>query len=78
MGPGLQLSSGLRFRASTGQNIGPVNTGSVNYGAFMPGATQPMESKGAALSPSSPQGLTLWVGVACFAALAIIRYTLPK
>lgn len=75
---GLQLSSGLRFRASTAQAVGQANTGTVNYAAFQPGASQSVESNGAALSPSTPQGLTLWVGAGCLIALCLLRYSLPK
>lgn len=77
-GPGLSLNSGLRFRASTATNLGEANMGTVNTAAFSPGATQSPQSRGQALSPSSPQGLCFWVGAASLIALALIRHSLPK
>jgi hypothetical protein len=77
-GPGLSLSSGLRFRASTARQTPAPNTGTVDYAAFQPGSTQQMQSRGSALSPGDPTGLAFWVGAGCLLALVIIRHTLPK
>jgi hypothetical protein len=77
-GPGLSLNSGLRFRASTAGNLGTPNMGTVDAAAFAPGVTQAPQTRGQALSPSSPVGLTFWVGVGSLVALALIRHSLPK
>ena len=76
---GLQLQSGLRLRAGSGtSSVGTPNTGTVDSAAFAPGRTQQMTGAAQALTPSSPPGLTLWVGVGCLAALVLIRQSLPK
>lgn len=77
-GPGLSLSSGIRFRASSAQVVGQPNMGTVDSAAFSPGATQSPQTRGQALSLSTPQGLTFWVGVGSLLALALIRHSLPK
>lgn len=77
-GPGLSLSSGLRFRASSARQTAPPDTGSVDYAAFQPGATQQMQGRGHALHPGQPFGLTFWVGAVSLAALVLIRHSLPK
>jgi hypothetical protein len=75
---GLNLSSGLRFRASTANQTNAPNTGSVNYAAFSPGSTQQMQTRRQALAPNTPAGLAFWVGVGCSVALVLIRHSLPK
>lgn len=77
-GPGLSLSSGLRFRASTARQTAAPNTGTVDYAAFQPGSSQQMQSRGSTLSPGTPFGLTFWVGVGSLGVLALIRHSLPK
>jgi hypothetical protein len=76
--PGMQIGTGLRFRASTADTAGSSNTGTVDYAAFSPGSTQAPQTRAQALHPGTPQGLTFWVGVASLAALALIRHSLPK
>jgi hypothetical protein len=75
---GLSLNSGLRFRASTARAVGTVDTGSVDYGAFAPGATQSPQSASDSLSDGSPPTIAIWTGAICLAALCFIRYSLPK
>lgn len=75
---GLSLSTGLRFRASTAQQTAPPDTGSVNYAAFSPGSTQQAQTRGQALSPSTPVGLAFWTGVGAIVLLGLIRHSLPK
>lgn len=75
---GLSLRTGLGFRASTANDMGTVNTGTVDAAAFMPGATSQPQSTGQALSPGSPAGLTFWVGVGALVALALVRHSLPS
>lgn len=76
--PGLSLRTGLGFRASTAQDVGTANTGTVDAAAFMPGATVQPQSRGSALSPASPPGLAFWVGVGALVALGLIRHSLPN
>lgn len=76
--PGLSLNSGLRFRASSARDLGTANMGTVDAAAFSPGSTQSPQTRGQALSPSTPQGLTFWVGAGSLLALALIRHSLPK
>lgn len=77
-GPGLSLSSGLRFRASSATQLGQANLGTVDAAAFSPGSTQSPQTRGQALSLSTPQGLTVWVGIGSLVVLALIRHSLPK
>jgi hypothetical protein len=76
--PGLSLNSGLRFRASSATQLGTANPGTIDAAAFSPGVTQSPQTRGQALSPSTPQGFTFWVGVGSILILAIIRHSLPK
>lgn len=76
---GLNLASGLRFRASTATTTAQApNTGSVNYAAFQPGSTQSMQSRGSLFSPGTSFGLAFWVGVGSTVVLVLIRHSLPK
>ncbi len=76
---GLNLASGLRFRASTAQATQAApNTGTVNYAAFQPGSTNAMQSRGSTFSPGTSFGLAFWVGVGSTIALAVFRHSLPK
>jgi hypothetical protein len=77
-GPGLSLSTGLRFRTSAAVPVGTPNMGTVDSAAFSPGSTQSPQTRGQALSPSGHVGLTFWVGVGSLVALALIRHSLPK
>ena len=81
---GLSLSTGIG-----GMGLGGVqpsqapsyqNAGSptVMQAAFGPGVTVPVEKTSTGLSPSTPTGMTLWVGVAAVVALVLIRQSLPK
>lgn len=78
MAQGLSLSSGLRFRASAASSTPAPNTGTVDYAAFSPGATQQMQSRGSVFAPSGGFGLTFWVGAGSLVILALIRHSLPK
>lgn len=76
---GLNLASGLRFRASTANTTAAApNTGSVNYAAFSPGATQSMQSRGSVFNLGTPFGMAFATGVGCTVILALIRHSLPK
>lgn len=52
--------------------------GSAHEAAFGPGATVDAPSATAALSPTHPIGLTVWVGAAAVLALVMIRRSLPN
>jgi hypothetical protein len=73
---GTSAMSGVQpAKAPTYNNAG---TGSVMAAAFGPGSTVPVEKQKAALSPSTPTGLTLWVGIFAVVALVAIRQSLPN
>lgn len=76
----LSLSSGIRgrFRASAANATEDPSTGSVNYAAFSPGATQAMETGPSSVSPTHAFGLTLWVGVGALVLLVVVRQSLPR
>jgi hypothetical protein len=76
---GLNLASGLRFRASTATTTAEApNTGTVNYAAFQPGATNSMQSRGSVFNLGTPFGITFATGVGCVVVLCLIRHSLPK
>lgn len=79
MASGLNLATGLRFRASAAQSTPTPDTGTVNYAAFQPGKTQQMQAQGiGALTPGSATGMCFWVGVGALALLILIRQSLPR
>jgi hypothetical protein len=62
-------------QAPSYQNAG---TATVMQAAFGPGLTVPMEKSKNGNSPSTPTGMTLWVGIAAVLALIAIRQSLPN
>ena len=82
--------AGLSLNMGIGRNTGMAGvqpagtptynnagTQSVMAAAFGPGATVPVQKQSMALSPGTPTGLTLWVGIASVALLVFIRQSLP-
>ena len=77
--PGLNLRTGLGgVRASETPTYQNAGTPSVMAAAFGSGVTVPVAKQASGINPSTPTGLTLWVGIAAVAALVFIRQSLPK
>lgn len=55
----------------------PTSYNTVTAAAFGPGVTMPMDSAADALDPTDGFGVAFWTGVACVAALVLIRHSLP-
>jgi cyanate permease len=76
---GLNLRTGLGgvqpAQVPTYSNAG---TPSVMAAAFGSGVTVPVAKQASGISPSTPTGLTFWVGVAAVAMLVFIRQSLPQ
>jgi hypothetical protein len=76
---GLNLRMGIGgvtpSETPTYQNAG---TPSVMAAAFGSGVTVPVAKSASGVNPSTPTGLTLWVGIAAVAALIFIRQSLPQ
>lgn len=59
-------------------NYAPNGIPSVMAAAFGPGATVPVERTKGSLAPSTPVGLSVWVGIGAVVALVLIRQSLPN
>ena len=76
---GLNLSMGMGGVGSTpAPTYSNAGSPSVMSAAFGPGATSPVETKKMGLHPSTPTGLSVWVGIGAVVALVAIRQSLPN
>lgn len=79
---GLNFTTGLGSMSGVQPAAVPTyaNAGSptVMQAAFGPGVTVPVEKSRTGISPATPTGMTLWVGVAAVVALVLIRQSLPN
>lgn len=74
-GPSATMGGVAPSQTPTYNNAG---TTSVMAAAFGPGVTVPVAKERGALSPATPTGLTLYVGVFAVVALVLIRQSLPN
>lgn len=75
---GLSLRTGVNgVNPSAPPNYSPNGIPSVMSAAFGPGATVPMETKGQ-LRPTTPVGMSVWVGIGAVIALVLVRQSLPN
>ena len=72
---GMGMGGVTPSQAPTYQNAGSPT---VMQAAFGPGVTVPVEKTATGISPSTPTGMTLWVGIAAVVALVAIRMSLPN
>lgn len=72
--------AGLTFRAASRSGAAPaVQVGATaTVAAFSPGASINVTAQVHPLSPSTPFGVAVWVGVGAIVLLALIRHSLPK
>lgn len=76
---GLSLNMGIGGVGSTPPpTYNNAGSPSVMSAAFGPGVTVPVESSKSGLSPKTPVGLSVWVGIGAAIALLAIRQSLPN